>query len=102
MNLASIPKQPDEYEPSEADLEMVVEETTGKPVKPENAAAGVASMQQRIAELEALKTKLVGQLDLATGTFAAELDKHLVLVNKDIATARERLAHYESQLGKQN
>jgi hypothetical protein len=26
---------------------------------------------------------------------------HLATVNKDLATARERLAHYEAQLGQQ-
>lgn len=51
----------DDYEPSEADIDMVVEEVTGKPVKPANLAAGMASIRQRIAQLEVEKTKLLGK-----------------------------------------
>jgi len=30
------------------------------------------------------------------------LKDHLAAVNKDLATARERLTHYEAQLGRRN
>jgi hypothetical protein len=30
------------------------------------------------------------------------LKDHLGLVNKDLATARERLAHYDTQVGRQS
>jgi hypothetical protein len=30
------------------------------------------------------------------------LKDHLAAVNKDLATARERIAYYEAQLGQQN
>ena len=92
-------KQPDDYEPTEADLEMLVEDVTGKPVKPANLAAGIASMQQRIAHLEAEKTKLLDRMDEESDE---SLKEHLVAVNKDLATARERLGHYEEQMGQQN
>ena len=36
LNLNLMPEQPDNHEPSEADIDIVVEETTGKPVKPAN------------------------------------------------------------------
>lgn len=102
INLYDMPEPSDHYEPSEADLEMVIEETTGKPVKPASAAAGIASMRQRLKELEVEKAKLLNQMDTATGALEQSLNKHLASLNKDIAAARERLAHYESQLGQQN
>jgi len=99
MNLNLMPEQPDDCEPTEADIDMVVEEATGKPVKPANLAAGFASMRQRIAQLEAEKTKL---LDRMEKNFEATPKDHLDTLNKDLATARERLVHYEAQLGKHN
>src|SRR5437899_9615622 len=94
-----MPKQPDDYQPTGADIDMVVEEVTGKPVKPANLAAGLASMRQRIAQLEAEKAKLLGRIGKS---FDESLKAHLAALNKDLATARERLAHYEAQVGKQN
>ena len=99
MNLNLMPEQPDNYEPTETDIDMMVEEVTGKLVKPPNLAAGIALMRQRIVQLEAQKTKLLNRMDEA---FDELLKDHLAAVNKDFATARERLAHYEAQLGKQN
>ena len=99
VNLNLMPEPPDDYEPTEADIDMVVEEVTGKPVKPANLAAGIASMRQRIAQLEAEKTKLLDGMDEDRDE---SLKDHLAAVNKDLATARERLAHHEAQLGKQN
>ena len=94
-----MPEQPDNYEPTEADIDMVIEETTGKPVKPTNLADGIASMRQRIAQLETEKTKLLDRMDESSDE---SLNDHLATVNKDLATARERLTHYEAQSGKQN
>jgi len=94
-----MPEQPDDYEPSNADIDMVVEETTGKLVKPGDLVAGIASMRQRIAQLEVEKTKLLDRMD---ENFDESLKDHLASVNNDLATARERLVHYESQLGRQN
>jgi len=34
--------------------------------------------------------------------FDESLKDHLAAVNKDLANARERLAHYEAQVGRQN
>ena len=65
----------------------------------DNLAAGIASMRQRITQLEAEKTNL---LDRMEKDFDESLKDHLAAVNKDLATARERLAHYEAQLGRQN
>jgi hypothetical protein len=78
---------------------MVIEEATGKPVKPTNLAAGIASMRQRIAQLEAEKTKLLNRME---NDFAETLKDHLATLNKDLATVRELLAHYEAQIGRQN
>ena len=97
-----MPEQPDNYEPTEADIDMAIEEATGKPVKPANLAAGITSMRQRIKELEAGKAKLLDQMDAATERRMADLNEMLASYNEDLATAHERLAHYEAQLGRQN
>ena len=94
-----MPEAPENYEPTEADIDMVVEEATGKPVKPANVAAGIASMRQRIVELETEKTKLLARMDEDVGE---SLKDHLVSINKDLAAAREHLNHYEAQLSGQN
>ena len=55
--------------------------------------------RQRIAQLEAEKTKLLGRMDEG---FDESLKDHLAAVNKYLATARESLAHYEAQVSRQN
>lgn len=99
MNLTLMPEQPDDYEPTEADIDMVIEETSGKPVKPADLAAGIASMRKRIAQLEAEKIRL---LDRMEENLDEALKDHLAAVNKDLGTSRQRLSHYEAQVGKQN
>lgn len=68
-------------------------------MKPANLAAGIASMRQRIAQLEAEKTKLIDRMDEVSDE---SLKLHLAAVKKDLATVRERLVHYEAQDGTQN
>lgn len=97
-----MPEQPDDYKLTQADIEMIAEDAAGKPVKPENLTAGIASMRQRIAQMEADKAKVLDQLDTATGKLETDLNCDLAKLNKDLATARERLVHYEAQLGSQN
>lgn len=97
-----MPEQPDDIEPTEADLDLVTEEATGKPIKPENLAAGIVSLRQRIVQLEAEKTKLLDRMDTATEDSEWTLNCHLAEINRDIATACERLAHYVSQTGRKN
>ena len=58
----------------------------------------MASVRQRIAQLEAEKTKL---LDRMAQDFDGSLKGYLASVNKDLATDRDRLAHY-AQFGGQN
>ena len=95
--------QPNDYEPTESYIEMVIEDATGKLLKPENAEAGIASMRRRIAELEAQKSKVIDQLDAAANLPAADgLNRNLTLIDRDLKVARERFAHYESQVGRQN
>ena len=97
VNLNLMPEQPDDYQPTEADIDMVVEETTGKPVKPVDLAAGIASMRQRIAQLVAEKTKL---LDRMERDLDGTLKDHLAAVTK--TSPRPALTHYEAQVGGQN
>ena len=78
---------------------MTIEEVTGKPIKPANLAAGIASMRQRIAQLEAEKTRLLDRMDENSD---AALKVHLAAINKDLACAREQLTYYEMQAGGQN
>ena len=60
---------------------------------------GIASMRQRIAQLEAEKARLLDRMDEDSD---AALKVHLAAINKDLAAARERLIHYELQVGRQN
>jgi len=94
-----MPERPDDYEPTEGDIDMVIEEATGEPVKPANLAAGIALMRQRIAQLEAEKTKLLDRMDEDSDE---SLKDYLAVVNKGLAMARERLVYYEAQLSRQN
>lgn len=94
-----MPELPDDYKPTEADLDMVIEEATSNPVKPTNLAAGIVSMRQRIAGLEAEKTQLLDRMD---DDSSDSLTSHLASINQDLARAHERLIHYETQLGRQN
>jgi len=94
-----MPEQPEGQEPTETEIDMVVEEVTGKPLRPANLAVGITSMKQRITQLEADKIKLLDSVDEDSD---GRLKNHLAAVNKDLEIARERLAHYEAQVGKQN
>ena len=92
----------DDFQPTEADLDMILEDVSGKPVKPASLQAGIVSMRQRIAELEATKKRLLNQLNENTTGFDELAVTHLKSVNKDLATARERLDSYQRQQGMQN
>jgi len=81
---------------------MVMKEATGKPIKSESPAAGIASMRQRISELEAAKVRLLNELAVAAEPSVHDLNETLATYNKDLAIARERLAFYQAQLGTQN
>lgn len=48
---------------------------------------------------QAERTKLHDRMDEG---FHESLKDHLASINKDLATARERLSHYEAQLTRQN
>ena len=99
MNLDFMSTLRDNYKPTEADLDMVIEDATGKPVKLASLHAGIISMRRRIAQLEAEKAKLLAHLEKDSD---ATLKAHLTGINQDLATARERFGHYQAQVGKQN
>jgi hypothetical protein len=69
---------------------------SGKKVR---RVAGIAAMQQRIAQLVAEKTRL---LDRIAADSSAALMEKLAEINKDLATAQTRLAHYRAQQGRHN
>src|SRR6266508_4404777 len=54
-------------------------------------------LTSEIAQLEAEKSKLLDRTDKDSDE---TLKDHLAAVNNDLATARERLAHYGAQIGK--
>ena len=89
-----MPAEPNNYDPTEEDVDMATEEVTGKPIKPENLAAGIASMHRRIAQLEAEKIKLLDRMDEDDAD--ESMKDHLAAVNKELAMARERLLHYKA------
>lgn len=94
--------QSNDYKPTESDIEMLLEKATGKPLKPEDATAGIASMRQRIAELKRQKAKMLDQLAAVTCDSANVINKNLTSINRDLETARERLAYYQAQLDRRN
>ena len=94
-----MPEPSDKYKPTEADLDLVIEEATGQPLKPKDLVTGIDSLHERIKELEAEKARLLDRLEK---DFDETLKDHLAAVNRDLTTARERLAHYDVQLGTQN
>lgn len=92
----------DNYAPTEADLDLILEDATGKPVKPADLATGIASLRQRITQLEGEKTKLLNQLDSADQNSTTSLNQQLVALNQHLSSARQRLRDYETQLDAQN
>lgn len=83
--------------PTEADLEMIMEAASGKPVKPPSLEAGITSMRQRIAELEASKRRMLERLDEQTEGFNQTVNTHIRDINRDLDEARQRLDSYMSQ-----
>lgn len=92
----------DNYDPTEADLDLILEDSTGKPVKPADLANGIASLRQRITQLEGEKAKLLGQLEKTDESRAGSITSKLVVLSRQMTSARQRLGDYESQSGKQN
>lgn len=94
-----MPEQPDNLEPTEADIDMVLEEMNGKPVDKGTARANAQTMQERIAQLEAERARLISNSNkLPPGKY----QNHQASYDSDLAIARERLAHFQSQVGKSN
>jgi hypothetical protein len=95
--------QPDNYEPSNTELEMVVDEARkaiGKGPAPRSAAKGVSDMAARIGLLNEQKTKLLKQMELHPSD--TQLDSTLVAVNSELREAKKRLAEYQTQAKGQN
>jgi hypothetical protein len=81
--------------PSEADIDMVLEEASGKAVDKGTALANAQAMQERINQLEAERARLtINQAKLSPETF----QQHLASFDADLITARERLIHFQTQL----
>ena len=79
-----MPEPSDKYKPSEADLDLVLEQATGKPVDPVSLAAGISSLQHRIARLDTEKAKLLDRMEAG---FDATLKGHLATIDKELANA---------------
>jgi len=79
------------------DIELMDEEHFGKPVNPGSAAEGIAAMQRRLKLLAQHKAKTLNTLDDCDESLRAALEKDLVKLNQDIATAEERLTFYQQQ-----
>ena len=90
--------KPDNYEPSDSDLEQVVDEARhalGKGPAPRSAQKGVSDMTDRIRLLNEQKEKLLKQIQLHPSN--TQLDSTLVAVNSQIREAKKRLAEYQTQ-----
>lgn len=94
-----MPAQPDDFEPTEADIDMILEDVHGKPVDKGSAVENIKAMEGRIAELEAIYEQLVRNGD----NFNPDLlQQNLNACSKDLNIARERLRYYHGQLRKRN
>ncbi len=99
-----MPDQPDNYEPnlglepSDAELEMVVDEArhaTGQGPAARSAMQGITAMQARLKLLTEQKNKLLDQMD--DNPTDTQLGNELSTLNKELREAQSRLAGYHSQ-----
>jgi hypothetical protein len=79
--------------PTDADIDMVLEEASGKAVDKGAALANAQAMQERISQLETERARLISnQAKLSPEAF----QQHLSSFDADLAT--ERLVHFQNQL----
>lgn len=85
--------------PTDADLDTVLSEQQGRPVDKGSAAANVRAIEQRIAQYENERARLINnQAQLPPEKF----QQHLASYDADLVTARQLLADYQSQLSASN
>ncbi len=83
--------------PTDADLDMVLEEVTGRPADKGSARHNAIALRQRIAELLESKGKL-----LTHQSEGKDVANALAAVEADLAKARKFLAGYATQLEQLN
>ncbi|HUE37662.1 MAG TPA: hypothetical protein VMO20_09745 [Candidatus Acidoferrum sp.] len=94
---------PDNFEPSDAELEMVVDEArqkTGQPPANRSPEKGVADMQARLKLLNEQRSKLLD--GLGTTPFDTQRGEELNRIDHEIREARQRLDEYQTQLKGRN
>lgn len=84
------------------DCEMVQEEEFGQPMHYGLPELGAAAMQRRLAVLKAQKAKALATLDDCGAHLRKLLLRHLDELNRQIATAQQRLDGYQFQQGREN
>jgi hypothetical protein len=94
-----MPKQPDDFEPTEADIDIILEDVHDKPADKGSVLENIKALVGRIAELETAYEKLGRN---GENFDAAPLQQHMDACSKDLNTARERLRYYQDQLRQQN
>lgn len=80
------------------EAEILAEQSTGKPYPVANAAEGVTKMTARIAHLSARVTEVQATYAGAE-RYPTKLVQELLT---HLKTARDRLAHYETQIQERN
>lgn len=94
---------PDNLEPSDAELEMVVDEArqkTGLPPAKRPADKGITDMQARIKLLTGQRTKLLERM--GTEVFDDKRYAALSEIDNELREARQRLTEYQTQQGGRN
>ncbi|HEV2327631.1 MAG TPA: hypothetical protein VGY56_02455 [Verrucomicrobiae bacterium] len=94
---------PDDFEPSDAELEMVVDEAlqkTGQPPVNRSPEKGIADMQGRLKLLNEQKAKLLK--GMGTLPFDTQRGEELTKIDREIREARQRLGEYQTQLKGRN
>lgn len=85
--------------PTEADLDMIAEEMSGKPVDKGLAGLNLAAIENRIEQLEQERDKLKSnELSMSAESFNTALASY----EADLTTARDLLTRYRASVAKTN
>ena len=96
---------PPDYDPSDADIEMVVDDArraTGRPPAARSPEQGIADMKARIVQINLDKQNTLAALDdPPPGQEKALLDD-LQVLKRELAEAEQRLTEYAAQAAGKN
>ena len=96
---------PPDYDPSDADIEMVVDDArraTGRPPAARSPERGIADMKARVVQINEDKRNTLNALLDDQHPGRAELLEFLDELNRELAEAQQRLTEYAAQAAGKN